>query len=189
MSRTYFYLMDDLEVKSSAQLWDWFAENHTLDESIRLVTWKAAHPEKYVAREDVLDALIAHGWIDGRRIVVDDNRTAQLISRRKQQAWSTTYKDRVERLRREGRMHPAGEAMVAIGRESGLWSFFDDVDALIVPKDLAEELDQEHWDAFAPSYRRNVLRWIKIAKTPPTRATRIAKVVEATRDNRKLPQM
>ena len=165
------------------------AEHHASDESIRLITWKAVHPDNYVGREEVLDALIAHGWIDGRRFVVDDDRTAQLITRRKQQAWSKTYKDRVERLRREGRMHPAGEAMVEMGKASGLWSFFDDVDALIVPQDLAQDLDQALWDAFAPSYRRNVLRWIKIAKTPATRATRIAKVVEATRDNRKLPQM
>ena len=165
------------------------AEHHASDESIRLITWKAVHPDNYVGREEVLDALIAHGWIDGRRFVVDDDRTAQLITRRKEQAWSKTYKDRVERLRREGRMHPAGEAMVEMGKASGLWSFFDDVDALIVPQDLAQDLDQALWDAFAPSYRRNVLRWIKIAKTPATRATRIAKVVEATRDNRKLPQM
>ncbi|OUD08519.1 hypothetical protein BVC71_13555 [Marivivens niveibacter] len=181
--------MKDLEVTSTDQLWGWLAENHALEDSIQLITWKAAHPDKYVSREDVLDALIAHGWIDGRRFVVDDDRTAQLITVRKQQAWSKSYKDRVERLRSDNLMHPAGEAMVAKGKESGLWSFFDDVDALIVPKDLAETLDQELWEAFAPSYKRNVLRWIKIAKTPQTRATRIAKVVEATRDNRKLPQM
>lgn len=181
--------MDDLEVKSPAQLWGWLAENHALEDSIRLITWKAAHPDKYVSREEVLDALIAHGWIDGRRFVVDNDRTAQLVTRRKQQAWSKTYKDRVERLRREKRMHPAGEAMVAKGKASGLWSFFDDVDALIVPKDIAETLDQDLWEAFAPSYKRNVLRWIKVAKTPLTRAKRIAKVVEATRENRKLPQM
>jgi len=184
-----FHSMKDLEVKSSAELWGWLAENHASDKSIRLITWKAAHPDNYLGREDVLDALIAHGWIDGRRFVVDDDRTAQLITRRKQQAWSKTYKDRVERLRREGRMHPAGEAMVEMGKASGLWSFFDDVDALIVPQELAQDLDQALWDAFAPSYRRNVLRWIKVAKTPATRAARIAKVVDATRDNRKLPQM
>ena len=181
--------MRDLEITSSAQFWDWLAENHALGDSIRLITWKAATPDKYVGREDVLDALIAHGWIDGRRFVVDDDRTAQLITRRKQQAWSKTYKDRVARLRREGRMHAAGEDMVAQGQASGLWTFFDDVDALIVPTDLSTHLDQAIWDAFAPSYRRNVLRWIKLAKTAPTRSKRIAKVVEATRSNQKLPQM
>ncbi|MEM8980627.1 MAG: YdeI/OmpD-associated family protein [Pseudomonadota bacterium] len=181
--------MKDLEITSSAELWSWLGENHASEESIRLITWKAANPEKYVGREDVLDALLAHGWIDGRRFVVDEDRTAQLITRRKQQAWSKTYKDRVARLRREGRMHPTGEAMVDAGQKSGQWTFFDDVDALIVPQDLEVDLDKERWNAFAPSYQRNVLRWIKLAKTAATRSKRIAAVVDATRYNRKLPQM
>lgn len=181
--------MQDLEITSAAQLWDWLAAHHGQPGSVRLITWKAAHPAKYVSREDVLDALIAHGWIDGRRFAVDDDRTAQLIAPRKQQAWAQSYKDRVTRLRAEGRMHVAGEAAVALGQASGLWNFFADVDALIVPNDLDAALDRAAWDALAPSYRRNVLRWIKLAKTAPTRAKRIAAAVEATAKGEKLPQM
>ena len=181
--------MEDFEITSTEQLWTWLAEHNGSDKSIRLITWKAAHPDKYVSREEVLDALIAHGWIDGRRFVVDEDRTAQLITRRKQQAWSKSYKDRVERLRQNGRMHPSGEKMVAQGKASGLWTFFDDVDALIVPEDLSAVLDHAIWDEFAPSYRRNVLRWIKLAKTAETRRKRIAAVTEATRENRRIPQM
>ena len=70
-----------------------------------------------------------------------------------------------------------------------LWAFFDDVDALIVPPDLGEALDLDAWEALAPSYRRNVLRWIKLAKTPATRAKRIRSATEATRNGEKLPQM
>ena len=181
--------MKCFEITSSEQLWSWLAENHATRDSIRLVTWKAANPDKYVGREEVLDALVAHGWIDGRRFVVDDDRTAQLISPRKQQAWSKTYKDRADRLKREKRMHSSGVASVEAGRASGLWDFFDDVDALVVPDDLAAELDLGKWEEFAPSYRRNVLRWIKLAKTPETRCKRIASAAAATREQRKLPQM
>lgn len=181
--------MEDVEVTAVTQLWDWLAAHHGQDDSVRLITWKAAHPEKYVGLEDVLDALIAHGWVDGRRFVVDADRTAQLIAPRQQQAWSKSYKDRVARLRAEGRMHSAGEAAVAKGQASGLWAFFDDVDALIVPLDLGEALDLDAWEALAPSYRRNVLRWIKLAKTPATRAKRIRLATEATRNGEKLPQM
>ncbi len=181
--------MDTLEITSADQLWAWLAENHERPDSIRLVTWKAKHPAKYVGREEVLDALIAHGWIDGRRFVVDGDRTAQLISPRKQQAWSKTYKDRADRLRRENLMHPAGEASIEEGLASGLWNFFDDVDALVVPGDLSEVLDHKKWDEFAPSYRRNVLRWIKLAKTPETRRKRVRTAAAATDELRKLPQM
>lgn len=181
--------MDELEIKDAQQLWDWLADNHGQTQSLRLITWKAAHPQHYVSRDAVLDALIAHGWIDGRRFVVDDMKTAQLIAPRQQQAWSQSYKDRAARLQNEGRMHAAGFAAIEAGRASGLWDFFADVDALIVPKDLAEMLDQTAWDALAPSYRRNVLRWIKLAKTPSTRDKRIAQAVATTDKGEKIPQM
>lgn len=181
--------MKELEITTAVQLWDWLAANHAQPASVRLVTWKAAHPTKHVNREQVLDALIAHGWIDGRRFKVDADRTAQLIAPRKQQAWAQSYKDRVARLRAEGRMHPAGEASVASGLVSGLWDFFADVDALVVPDDLDRALDRAAWDALAPSYRRNVLRWIKLAKTQATRSKRIAAVADATAKGEKIPQM
>ena len=172
--------MDDLEIISSEELWDWLADNHAQTQSMRLITRKSAHPDKYVGREDVLDALLAHGWINGRRFVVDADRTAQLIALRQQQAWSKTYKDRVERLRKEGRMRAPGEASVKAGQNSGLWDFFNDVDALIVPEDLKVLLDLEKWEKLAPSYRRNVLRWIKLAKTDATRAKRVGTAADAT---------
>ena len=181
--------MKDLEITTEAALWDWLAENQDQPDSIRLITWKAAHADKFVGREAVLDALIAYGWIDGRRFVVDDDRTAQLITRRQQQAWAQSYKDRAARLEAEGRMQAPGRAAIDAGKASGLWDFFADVDALIVPPDLAETLNLTRWESLAPSYQRNVLRWIKLAKTAPTRAKRIAATVEATAKGEKLPQM
>ncbi|MEM7521428.1 MAG: YdeI/OmpD-associated family protein [Pseudomonadota bacterium] len=181
--------MQDLEITTPAALWDWLAAHHAQPESIRLITWKVHHADKYVSREAVLDALLAHGWIDGRRFVVDDDRTAQLIAPRQQQAWSQSYKDRVARLQAEGRMHPAGDAAVAAGHASGLWDFFADVDALILPPDLAAGINLAKWEAYAPSYRRNVLRWIKLAKTDKTRSKRIMTAIESTDKGEKIPQM
>ncbi|KIC46371.1 hypothetical protein RA28_00760 [Ruegeria sp. ANG-S4] len=181
--------MDHLEVKSAIDLWAWLERNHSSSDSILLVTWKAAHQDKYVSREEVLDALIAYGWIDGRRFAVDDNRTSQLISPRKQQAWSKSYKDRVERLRSEGKMKPAGEAAVEAGQASGLWEFYAEVDALTVPVDLAASIDIGKWQSFPPSYQRNVLRWLHLAKTEETREKRIIEIAHATSMEERLPQM
>jgi len=86
-------------------------------------------------------------------------------------------------------MHLAGEAAVENGKASGLWDFFADVDALILPPDLRSIIDFEKWDGLAPSYRRNVLRWIKLAKTEATRSKRIATAVEVTAKGTKIPQM
>ncbi|MFN3970418.1 MAG: YdeI/OmpD-associated family protein [Gemmobacter sp.] len=167
-----------VEVCNDAALWVWLAEHHAQAESVWLVTWKAAHRDRYVSRQAVLDALIAHGWIDGRRMILDADRTMQLISPRKQQAWAQSYKDRAARLEAEGRMHEAGRAALRLGQDSGLWHVSDPVDALTDPDDLVRALEAAGglawWQAAARSYRRNVLRWIAQAKRPETRAKRIA---------------
>ncbi|MEO1709584.1 MAG: YdeI/OmpD-associated family protein [Pseudomonadota bacterium] len=182
-----------LEIETAADLWDWLEVNHAQAESVWLVTYKKSTPEKFVGTGDVLDALIAFGWIDGVRRKLDELRTMQLIAPRKTQAWALSYKERAARLDRGGRMHPAGRDAIARSKAAGLWDFFDDVDRLIVPEDLATALDANGargpFDEFAPSYRRNVLRWIKIAKTQKTREKRIVAAAEATAAGRKLSQM
>ena len=61
-----------VEITSADDLLLWLEKYHKSLNSVWLVTWKAAHPERYVSRDTVLDALIAYGWIDGRRRKLDD---------------------------------------------------------------------------------------------------------------------
>lgn len=180
----------EVAVASASELWDWLDAHHGQTAPVWLVTWLKATPERYVGREQVLDALIAHGWIDGIRRKRDDGRTMQLISPRRQQVWAESYKLRVARLRVEGRMRPAGERAVADAQRAGLWEAMAHVDALEVPEDLAAALGAARagFEAAAPSYRRNVLRWIAGAKAAPTRARRIAAVTEAAAAGRRVPQ-
>ncbi|MEM9438575.1 MAG: YdeI/OmpD-associated family protein, partial [Pseudomonadota bacterium] len=76
----------------------------------------------------------------------------------------------------------------------GMWDFYADVDALIQPEDLTAALSVDpgartFFEECSPSYRRNVLRWIKLAKTEATRAKRVAATAQASQANEKLPQM
>ncbi len=185
---------EQVEIADRDALWRWLDANHAREESVWLVTYKRHVDGKFVSREEVLDALVAYGWIDGIRRKLDDARTMQLVGKRRTQYWAKSYKDRAERLEAEGRMRAAGRASVEAGKRSGLWSFMDDVDALTAPEDLAAALAKappaaERFAAMAPSYRRNVLRWIKIAKTSETRAKRIAEAAAASAAGEKLPQM
>ena len=112
-----------------------------------LVTFKKSVPEKYVTRWDVLDELLSFGWIDGIRRKLDDDRTMQLITPRRVEHWAKSYKDRIEPLIRDGRVHSSGLKSIKAGKKSGLWDFMDDVDNLIIPDDLAKGLN-EHPGAF-----------------------------------------
>ena len=180
---------EKIEVQSPKALWTWLEQNHKRQTSVWLVTWKAAHPERYVSRDQVLDALVAYGWIDGMRRKLDDARTMQMISPRKQQVWARTYQKRADRLIKEGRMRAPGLAAIEAAKASGLWQAMAEVDALMVPDDLIAALGagRAWFDASAPSYRRNVLRWIAGAKRQETRAKRVAIVADHAKANRKVP--
>lgn len=181
-------------MQSAADLRAWLAEHYSQHASVWLVTWKKHHPDKYLSRDDVLDELLCFGWIDGRRRKVDDDRTMQLISPRRHQAWAQSYKARAQRLMENGKMAAPGLASIETGKRSGLWDFYSDVDALHVPDDLAAALTLQPpasstFDAFAPSKRRNILRWIKSAKTETTRAKRIATVASLAAVGQTPPHM
>jgi uncharacterized protein YdeI (YjbR/CyaY-like superfamily) len=167
-------------------------KKHTQQESIWLVTYKKEQIEKYVSVQEVLDELLCFGWIDGVRRKLDEEKTMQLISPRKVQHWTKTYKDRFAKLENDGRMTDAGRAAVLLSIKNGLWNFMDDVDALIKPPDFIKCLEDnnpalQNFDAFGSASKRFMLRHIKIAKTTVTRAKRIIEISLLAKENKKLP--
>ncbi len=183
---------EKVEIKSSKELRNWLAKNHLQEQAIWLVTFKKSEKDKYVSRDEVLDELLCFGWIDGIRRKLDAKRTMQLIAPRKVQHWAKSYKDRAQKLIEEGRMHSSGLASIKEGKKSGLWNFMDDVDNLIIPKDLKAALQKsegvfDFFDHINDSSKRFVLRWIKLAKTDKTRKNRIEKIASLSAKGEKLP--
>jgi len=179
-----------LSVSSREELRNWLFKHHSQSESIWLVTYKKIVPDKYISTSEVLDELICFGWIDGIRRKLDETRTMQLISPRKVEHWAKTYKDRAAKLIEEGKMQDAGLRAIEISKQNGLWNFMDDVDKLIVPKDLQEALEKsegaDFFHAINDSSKRFVLRYIKLAKTEKTRAKRVVQIAELSAKGEKL---
>lgn len=157
-----------------------------------VVTFKKDAGARYVSKSEVLDELLCFGWIDGIARKLDDERTMQLITPRRAQHWARSYKERVAALTEQGRMHPAGVRSVEKGKASGLWTFMDDVDDLVIPQDLAEALAArpgaaDYFAIIPPASKRFSLRWIKLARTPTTRAKRITTMAGLAARGEKLP--
>lgn len=170
--------LQKVEVKSHEELRDWFEKNHAQKDSIWLVTYKKIAGDKYLPNPIVVDECVCFGWMDGRKMKLDDKRTMQLLSPKKTEHWAKSYKDRYARLKKAGRMHEAGEALVREAKKSGAWDFMNDVDNLLLPDDLREAMEAKppalsNYEAFPDSAKRDILRWIKIAKREETRAKRI----------------
>ena len=88
-------------------------------------------------------------------------------------------------------MHPAGMEAIELSKKNGLWTFMDDVDKLIIPRDLANALKKydgasEFFHSINDSSKRFVLRWIKIAKTEKTRYKRIEEIAKLSSRGEKL---
>lgn len=180
-----------IEVVSANELRIWLEQNQHQKESVWLVTYKKSVPEKYLSTSQVLDELLCFGWIDGIRRKLDEQKTMQLISPRRIEHWAKTYKDRATKLIEEGKMQEAGFRSIEVSKQNGLWDFMDDVDKLIVPKDLQEALSKkpgaaDFFHAINDSSKRFVLRWIKLAKTDKTRKVRIEQLVELSAKGEKL---
>lgn len=108
-------------------------------------------------------------------------------------AWSGPNKERVERLRREGRMAPAGEAVIAAAVLDGSWSRLDEVENLVVPADLERAFDEfpgsrVNWDALPRSARRGILEWVVRARTAATREKRLRQTAELAARNERANQ-
>ena len=163
---------------------DWLERHHATSRGVWLVSWKRGTERPAVSYEDAILEAIAHGWVDSQAGQVDEERSAlRFTPRRPASAWARTNKARVERLIAEGRMTSAGQAAIDAAKANGSWTVLDDVEDLVVPDDLADELARvpgarEHWDAFPPSARRQLLWWIVQAKRPETRRARVAETAE-----------
>ena len=172
-----------VDVRTRADLRAWLQKHHGQKDSVWLVTHKAGSPH-YIPYGAIVDEALCFGWIDSVPRTLDATRTMRLLSPRKDRsAWSAVNKKKVEALTAAGLMAPSGLAAVERAKDSGLWMALTKVEALDIPADLSKALSasraaQGHWDAFPPSAKRAILEWIHIAKSPETRAKRIAETVD-----------
>ena len=164
---------------------EWLAEHHDRESGAWLVSWRPATGRPAGGYEEAVGEALCFGWVDSTARRLDDERTALYFAPRKPRSgWSRSNKQRVARLRAEGRMAPAGERAVARAEENGSWTLLDEVEDLVEPADLRAALDAapgawDHWRGFPPSARRALLEWVVQARTAPTRERRVTEIARA----------
>ena len=187
---------EKVEVTSRQQWRDWLTAHHLQKQSIWLVTYKKhtdsigdVNTPRYLPYDAIVEEALCFGWIDSLPRRLDKKRTMLLLSPRKPKSvWSKLNKTRVEKLSADGLMMPAGLEKVQQAKADGSWTFLDDVEALIIPKDLAAALADNplaagYFEAFSDSAKKGILQWIKMAKREQTRQQRIEKTVTLAAQN------
>ena len=140
-----------------------------------------------------VDEALCFGWIDGVRKRIDDaSYKIRFTPRKPGSIWSAINIAKVEALVAAGRMRPAGAEAFARRSEhkSRVYSYeHEGALALDAAELRAFKANKPAWrwfEAAAPSYRKRMLFRVVKAKQPETRARRLAKLVDACAEGRKL---
>lgn len=86
-------------------------------------------------------------------------------------------------------MTDAGLRAIDAAKANGKWTELDAVEDLVLPEDLLEALAEneeakKRFEAFAPSRKKTVLRWVYAAKREETRRERVTVSVELAEQGR-----
>jgi len=137
-----------------------------------------------IGKSDAIDCALAHGWVDGQLGRVDDNFfKTRFTPRRPRSAWSQVNRERVERLLIAGRIKPRGQAQIDRAKADGRWASAYAPQSQAEPdQDLKAALDAEpaaraFFDALDSANRYAVLYRAHQAKTPDSRAAKVAELV------------
>ena len=102
------------EPVAAAEELDRWLRDHGASERERIVAiFKKASGRQTVTFDELLEVALCHGWVDTQTKGIDTDRYAiRFVPRRPGSNWSATNRDKVRRLLAEGRMTPAGTAVL-----------------------------------------------------------------------------
>lgn len=162
----------------------WLKENHLSSPSVWLVQHKQKSSRPSITWSESVDEALCFGWIDSTRKTIDEDSYVQFFCKRKPTSnWSKVNKAKVERLIAAGLMTEAGFKSIEIAKKNGSWSRMDEVEELLLPKDLEEAFltqpgSADYFNSLSKSVKKMILQWVVLAKRPETRQKRIAELVD-----------
>ncbi|MDA8047038.1 MAG: YdeI/OmpD-associated family protein [Actinomycetota bacterium] len=172
-------------VQDQAAWRTWLETNHARSAGVRLVLAKKGSREPTrLSYGEALDEALCFGWIDGQ-VQRRDERTylQRFTPRRPTSTWSRRNVGHAERLIRDGRMRPAGQAEIDRARADGRWaSAYDGPATAEVPADLGAAIDadpaaRESFTRLTSQNRFAILFRLGRVKRPETRARKIEEFV------------
>ena len=177
--------MNTFYPKSRKDWREWLAINQKKEAFIWLIYFKKNSGKPSITYSEAVDEALCFGWIDSKVQSIDDKKYRQFFCPRKPNSvWSKVNKEKVTSLIENGLMTPTGLDAIEIAKLNGSWNLLDDVEALVIPEDLAIALSanpiaNEYCLNLSRTDKRNLLQWIVLAKKAQTRQKRINKIVIA----------
>jgi uncharacterized protein YdeI (YjbR/CyaY-like superfamily) len=177
--------------KSTKEWRKWLEKNHQSHTSVWVVFFNKSSKKKTISWSEAVDEALCFGWIDSKKIKIDEESSHQFFSKRKAiSTWSKINKEKIKRLIEENKMSKAGNEIIEIAKKNGSWEILDEVEELKVPTELNSEFEtnptaRDFFNSLSKSNRKMILHWIVMAKRSETKQNRIKEIIERGNQNLK----
>ena len=165
---------------------NWLELNSTGTVGIWIIFYKNKSGPQCITYPDSVEEALCFGWIDGKiKRINDDYYLRWYTPRRKGSHWSKYNIERVEKLKKKGRMTPAGLSVynAVLSKPDLVYESKTSNDPEI-PEDLLEALMKNetahlNFMNFSGAVRKLFIRWLNDARKEETRIKRIPRIVSA----------
>jgi uncharacterized protein YdeI (YjbR/CyaY-like superfamily) len=177
----------NLRVTTRRQWREWLTKRHTSSPGVWLVFHKAHTGEKSIPYEDMIREALCFGWIDSLVKRLDDDRYLLKVTPRKPTSrWSDLNRKRWAELEAAGLLSPAGLAAAPTSNTYAPRPVIPELPGYIAKALKANSKAWAFFRELAPTYRRDFVVWIHIAKRPETRARRLRESIALLAAGKKL---
>lgn len=184
---------DPLYFETAADFRAWLARHAATASELLVGFHKRGSGRPSMSWPESVDEALCVGWIDGVRRRVDEHRyTIRFTPRRAASIWSAVNIAKVQQLVAAGRMTDAGTRAFALrtAARSAVYAFEQpEVAELAAQEWQAFQANAAAWAFFQatpPGYKKVVLHWVTTAKRAPTRASRLARLIQASGTGQRL---
>lgn len=171
----------------------WLEKHASVEQELRVGFYKKGSGQPSISWPESVDEALCFGWIDGVRHRIDElSYQIRFTPRKPNSIWSAVNIQRVAVLSAEGRMTAVGLAAFEKRSEakSRTYAYEQAEEATLAPAAEAQfkaaALAWQHFMAQPPGYRRQMLWWVASPKQQATRDKRLATLIEASREGRRL---
>jgi uncharacterized protein YdeI (YjbR/CyaY-like superfamily) len=161
---------------------NWLSENYETKSELWLIFYKKHVGKDTIQYDEAVEEALCYGWIDGIMKRIDDKKHVVRFSpRRKGSVWSEINIDRVNSLKKEGKMTKAGLEKFNLLDEKRRSPTRDKTQK--IPEFILKEIKKnknalKKFNEMAPSHQRQYVWWITDAKKEVTKQRRLKKTIE-----------
>jgi uncharacterized protein YdeI (YjbR/CyaY-like superfamily) len=176
-----------LDLRTRKQWRQWLTRHHASSPGIWLARHKQHTGIKSMPYEDLVCEALCFGWVDSLVKRLDDDRYAIKVTPRKPTSkWSDINVKRWNELKAAGLLAASGLAAAPTENRYAPRPKIPELPAYVAKAFKTNPRAWQHFQALAPTYRRNFVVWIHIARRPETRERRIREAIDLLAAGKKL---